>query len=287
MKISQAARRIGGGLLAMACTLFVGAAGATALAPALPGLYQPGTGVDAQFLKVRDSWKQSSVLWNPVTDELGSGRRPISNYRGGTGLWGLADWTTAFMSPTARMIENSWSGRVAEIAFGDQQYLDLDAYVADWGAVPLAPLFVSGDKATSQENWAARFIGYIRIVESGLYNFGVLHDDGFFFDLFGADGQASMAHDFLNPPSRMDFDEGLRLDAGLYRFELGAYERLEVGVVELSWSRDGGAWSRLPSSHLVAADDVAAVPEPGTWALLLTGLALLLATTRRRPAARR
>ena len=158
-----------------------------------------------------------------------------------------------------------------------------DLYADSWGEVALAPLFGPEGAASSQDNWASRFSGYIRIAEAGTYNFGVLHDDGFFFTLRGAGGQvARIDNDFLNPRNRMGFSDGLELQTGLYSFELGAYERLEVGVVELSWSRDAGNWTRLPTGHLVGFGEVTPVPEPGTWALLLTGLLTLLAQASRR-----
>jgi len=268
--------------LALAGSLISMHADATSLAPALAGQFMPGSGVDGQFLKVPDSWKQSTVLYDPITDQLGTGV-PISNFPGGTGLWGLPDWHTAFYAPTTGMIEAQWASRVPEIAFGDQLYLDL--YGAKWGTVALAPLFGPGSSASSQDNWASRFSGYIRIAQAGTYNFGVLREDGFFFKLGGAGGQVvSIESDFLNPPDRIGFNDALELSPGLYSFELGAYERLEVGVVELSWSRDNGDWSRLPTSHLVAVSDVMPVPEPGTWVMLLTGMAVVLTlASRRRP----
>lgn len=252
------------------------------LAPTLAGHYQAGTGVDAQFLKVRDNWRGSTVRYDALTDQLsndpGVGQR-VGLFPNGSGLWGLADWRTAYQNPNAPMVKDAWSGRVEQIAFGDATYNSVHG--GSWGQVPLAPLFGADDKAKAQNNWAARFNGYIRITEAGLYNFGVLHDDGFFFDLRGAAGQqAYLENDFLNPPNRMAFASGLMLDAGLYAFELGAYEHLEAGVVELSWSRNGDDWSRLPSDHLVAIGDAKAVPEPASW-LLLAGVLPALAATRR------
>lgn len=273
----RASRRRGGLLLLWAALCAPALADPISLAPTLAGHYRAGTGVDAQFLKVQDSWRGSGVLYDPVTDQLGAGQ-PIGNFPGGSGLWGLVDWHTAYHQPTAGMIEATWSGRATQIAFGDVGYNDVHGSAL--GVVPLAPLFQPGQDDAQQENWAARFQGYIRITEAGFYNFGVLHDDGFFFDLYGTDGQASIWNDFLNPPNRMAFADGLLLQAGLYAFELGSYEHLEAGVVELSWMRGDGAWSRLPSDHLVAVGDVAAVPEPASGLLLAGGL-LALAATRR------
>ena len=248
-----------------------------ALAPAQAGQFQAGSGVDATFLKVVDSWQQSTVLWNQGTQQYGSGT-PISGYGWGTGLWGIADWHTAQQAPTPGMIEHSWSGRVAQVAWGDEKYNSL--YGTTWGTVDLAPLFTDTD---SQDNWTSSFGGYIRISEAGIYNFSVLHDDGFFFKLRGADAsQLELSNDFLNPRDALGFASNLQLGVGLYAFELGAYDRLEAGVVELSWSRGDGDWSRIPTSHLVANDDVTQVPEPGTWSLVLVGLMALASMASRR-----
>ena len=249
------------------------------LAPTLAGQYQAGNGVDALFLKVDDAWHQSSVPWNEATSQYGSGA-PIGGFAWGSGLWGIADWQTANHSPTAGMIQDSWSGRVSQIAWGDSMYNTL--YGANWGTVDLAPLFSGGG---SQDNWTSSFSGYLRITEAGVYNFSVLHDDGFFFKLHGSSGNTlELSNDFLNPRDSLGFSSNLLLSAGLYSFELGAYDRLQAGVVALSWSRDGGGWARVPTAKLVAHHAVVAVPEPGSWALMATGLLVLgtLSARRRR-----
>ncbi len=270
-----------------AAIALLGAAGmvqATPLAPVFSGQFAQGQGVDAQFIKVQDDWRGSGVLYDPAADQLGIGQ-PIGSFPGGTGIWGLVDWKTAHESAAGGMIESRWSGRVAEIAFGDEEFDSL--YRDSWAAVALAPLFGPGSAALTQDNWTSRFSGYIRISEAGAYNFSVLHDDGFFFNLGGADGRMlSLSNDFLNPRNRMSFSSSLLLDVGLYEFELGAYEHLEAGVVELSWMRDNGAWSRVPTGHLVATGDVTPVPEAGTWAMMLGGLVVLASLTSRRRKAR-
>jgi hypothetical protein len=266
--------------LACAAAMLPAMAEASALVPLRPGQYQAGSGVDAQFLKVHDDWRQSGVLYDPEADQLGTGL-PIGSFPAGVGLWGLVDWHRAHHAPMAGMIESSWSGRIEQIAFGDALFNT--PYGNTWGSVQLAPLFGPGGSTTSQDNWSASFSGWLRVAEAGHYNLGVLHDDGFFFALQGANGQtAKIDNDYLNPRNRKTFDSALQLQAGLYAFGLGAYEHLEVGVVELSWSRDDSAWTRVPTQHLLATGGVTPVPEPQSAALLQGGLMALGGMHRRR-----
>jgi hypothetical protein len=278
---ASAVWRRGSFALSLAAIAWPALAEPVALTPQFAGQYQAGSGIDASFLKVSDSWQQSSVLWNEATQQYGSGV-PASGFGWGTGLWGLADWHTANEAPTPGMIEGSWSGRVGSIAFGDADYIE--AYGdSNWGKLnQQAPLFLTGGTFATQDNWTSQFSGYIRIAEAGVYNFSVLHDDGFFFRLSGADESMTIERDFLNARDRVGFNSDLLLGAGLYGFELGAYERIELGVVELSWARNGGDWSRVPTAHLVGYGDATSVPEPATWALTLTGLLALASMAARR-----
>lgn len=265
------ARRAAAGL-ALAALAAVASAAPTPLDPLLAGSHAAGTGVDARFLKVDDNWHASSVLWNEALGQYGSGA-PIGSFAWGTGIWGIADWNTANAgSPPAGMVTGGWSGRVGAISFGDAHYNG--QHGPTWGSVGLAPLFGAG---FGQDNWTSFFSGYIRIAQAGLYNFSVLHDDGFFFTLGGLGHTLAIANDFLNPRERVGFASDLLLGVGLYTFTLGAYDRLEAGVVELAWARDGGDWTPVPTENLVARP----VSLPATGWLLAGGL-LALAGARRR-----
>jgi hypothetical protein len=254
------------------------------LNPYLPASTATLGGADAQFLRIDNSWSGSSVLWNEATGEYGPGGTPIGETSWGTGIWGIADFQTVLAGGVAAV--DAWSGQVANINFGDGCYNQ--SWSGTWGAAELVPMFTAGvgcadgdtDPAGSNEedNWISWFTGYIRITEAGDdYNFGVLYDDGFFFNLYGADGQAySIGMDYLNPRDRLGFDDEFALSEGLYRFELGAYDRLEAGVVDLRWNRGGGDWT------LVDPERLHSVPEPGPLGLLLAGLAAALLVRRTR-----
>ena len=254
---------------------FSAQASALTLAPQHAGLYLDGDGTNSRWVQVAEGWRGS----------IHAGEE------WGTGIWGLADHDLVMgLDQGAPKVKRTLETVVDEINFADQRFIE--EWSATWGSAELVPLFHGeGRGAKAQDNWASRFWGYIAIPEAGAYNFGVLFDDGFRFTLMGANGaSASIYQDGLNPRDRLGFSSDLLLDPGLYGFQLDAYERLEAGVVQLSWwTPDAVEWSVLPGSRLYTGlpdrsttPSVRAVPEPPVPLLLLAGLAALGLAARQR-----
>ena len=266
------------------------------LDPLHAGTFGSGPGASAAFHRIDNDWLGSQVLWNEPLRQYGSGA-PIGSFAGwGSGIWGHADWQQVLAAAAnpgqagAPDPVQSWAGRVAAINHGNSRYNECHA--GNWGAAALLPFFtdirtgVDCDDAEAgaavQQNWVSHFNGFIRITDPGTYNFSVLYDDGFFFRLAGAGGQTlAIEEDFLNPRQREGFGNNLLLGAGLYGFELGSWNRLGAGVVDLRWSRGDGQWTLVPTEHLLPQG---ALPEPDAAWLALLAL-LLAAAARARQAA--
>lgn len=284
------------------------AGAAVALSPLVAGLFQAGSGLDARFAQIHSGWQGSTVLWGEEAHAFGSGVA-IGTQAWGTGLWGRADWQAvqdawAAGGPPADApaLTRTWAGRVGRVNFSNAVYNAL--YSATWGPAALVPFF-EGDAPPAnpatladegwiahyqgvQDNWTAHFTGLLRVTRPGAYDLSVLNDDGFFLRLTGGDDQAlEIGRDFLNPRDRTGFADSLWLDAGLYGLELGMWNRLEAGVVDLRWSLDGGqSWELVPTAHLLPSIDLARpVPAPATLALALLALGVASLSQRRRRAA--
>lgn len=271
------------------------AGAAVALDPLLAGQYAAGTGANATFLRIDGGWTGTSVYWKEpsagspgqYSNTGGDGFVRIGEYGWGTGLWGLADWRTV-NAPGSTLPVQGWSGVVSSIDHGDPQYAAYAAGpYASWGAVGALPGALFAGDGGALDNWTSHYTGYLRITDPGSYNFGVLYDDGFFLRIWGADDTLlEISSDFLSPRDRLGFSEDLLLDTGLYRFELGAYDRLEAGVVNLAWRQGAGAWQTVPTEHLVtepAPLPAAPVPvsAPATIGVLLAGATALAAVRKR------
>jgi hypothetical protein len=295
----RARRALASGAASVALLLAtMGANAAYVLAPQYAGTFAAGSGADAEFHRIQNDWMGSAVLWDETRRAFGSGV-PVGSFGWGTGLWGQVDWRAvqqaAAGEPSAASgaIVQSFAGVLGTINQGNSRYNE--CYSASWGTAALVPFFApaaplgncsdpeAGDPA--QQNWTARYTGFIRITDPGEYNFSVLHDDGFFFRLVGAGGsELGIGRDFLNPRDRVGFDQNLALDAGLYGFELGAWNRLGAGVVDLRWTSgcaDGCGWTLVPTANLWSTSEV---PEPPVaWLAMVALLGLWLARARPRP----
>jgi len=265
------------------------------LAPQYAGTFASGIGADAAFHRIQNDWRGSAVLWDEDNLRFGSGA-PVGSFTWGTGLWGQVDWLAVQQAAAGETtaasgaLLQSFEGVLPSINHANSRYGE--CYTASWGPAALVPFFApappvgncdnaeAGDP--SQQNWTARYSGFIRITDPGEYNFSVLHDDGFFFRLIGAGGaEQSIGRDLLNPRDRVGFDQNLVLGEGLYGFELGAWNRLGAGVVDLRWTAGCSErcdWTLLPGENLLSA---AQVPEPPPAALVLTAI-LGLGWVRRR-----
>ncbi|MBI5720175.1 MAG: PEP-CTERM sorting domain-containing protein [Burkholderiales bacterium] len=271
---------------AFTLALALPATAAYVLAPQYAGSFAAGAGADAQFHRIQNDWAGSAVLWDEANRRFGGGA-PVGTFAWGTGLWGQVDWLAVQQaaageaSAASGAIVQSHEGVLPTVNHGNSRYTE--CYSATWGPAALVPFFApaaplgncdnpeAGDPA--QQNWTARYSGFIRITDPGEYNFSVLHDDGFFFRLIGAGGaEVDIGRDFLNPRDRVGFDQNLVLDEGLYAFELGAWNRLGAGIVDLRWTSgctDACDWTLVPGENLLSASQV---PEPPAAALVLIAL---------------
>ena len=274
------------GLVAATLTATVlPALAALTLAPQYEGPTVAGSGVNARFAQIDSAWHGSTVLWDEPTSTYGVGQ-PIGSYGWGTGLWGRADFDAVEAAlaspgaPGAPTITNSWSGVVPTINHANSIYNSMHS--ARWGPADLLPFFDNSQPEQAQENWIAHFTGLLRVTDPGDYSFGVLNDDGYFFRLIGAAGAAlETGRDFLNPRDRNGFAEDVTLAAGLYGIDLGMWNRLEAGVIDLRWSRDGGAtWDVVPTGNLATVAP-SVVSIPGTLTLLMLPLLGLMSRHRR------
>ncbi len=272
-------------LTALSALLAVPAAqAAITLDPLMAGQFAAGTGANASFLRIDGNWTGTSVYWKEIepgvgeySNSPGAGFQRIGEYGWGTGIWGLADWA-AINAAGSTLPVQSWSGVVATIDHSDAEYAS--AGYSGWGTVGALPGALFAGTSGPQDNWTSHYTGYLRITDPGSYNFGVLYDDGFFLRIWGADATPlEISSDFLSARDRLGFDEDLLLGTGLYRFELGTYDRLEVGVVNLAWRQGDGEWLTVPTEHLV--NDPRPVPVPATAGVLAIGAVALAAATRR------
>lgn len=252
-------------------TAGVAEASAIAMQPVMGGLHTNGNGVNSQ-------WVQVHAIPAEYAGGPGGWHSVIHSGAWATGIWGLADANNVLgLDGTDPHVVASYSGVLDRIHWADKRYID--TWAPTWGTQDMVPFF-NNDASQYQDNYAVRFSGFIAITDPGLYNFGVLYDDGFLFNLYGHGQTLSLMKDGLNSRDRLGFDMNLQLDAGLYGFDLIAWERLEAGVVDLSWIRPGGDWTTIPKPHLYTS----AVPEPASILLLFAGLVVLAWRLRKRVA---
>lgn len=235
-------------------------AAAIQITPIVSGVFSNGDGANSHWVQVQNDWQGPSDF----SQNFGG----ISTLQDANAALSLSSGDTGFL--------RSATGVMSNINAGNDLYNQL--YAATWGAAGMTPLFNTGD--SNQENYAGHMWGYIAVPTAGEYNFDVLYDDGFAFTLWGSNTSQSMSANGLSPRERLGFSSNLAMEAGLYRYDLVGYNRLEAGVLSLGWwygptTSDFGI---IPQDNLYTS----AVPIPAAVWLFGSGLLGLIAITRRK-----
>ncbi|MDH3280149.1 MAG: hypothetical protein OEQ18_03345 [Gammaproteobacteria bacterium] len=237
------------------------------LAPIVSGYFSNGDGINSHWVQVENTWKGPS----PFSQDFSG----ISALEDAAVALALTSGDAGFVRSATTVMRDINAGN--------------DWYNADWGGVygftDMPPLFATGD--LHQQNFAGHLWGYIAVPEPGNYNFGVLIDDGFAFTIWGNNGSQTLSLDGLNHPDRWGFDSDISMEAGLYRFDLVGYNRLEAGVVNLGWwyGPTTSEFGTISQDYLYTAVPAAVPLPPAVW-LFASGLAGLVGVMRSRKSAR-
>lgn len=215
----------------------------------------------------------------------------IKNFSWGTGIWAatdiaaMASGDNSYVTATASSLgsvsysNNIYNNTVNSGGYGNPWAPDYDRMLAP--IVGAANGCSAATQTTSacagEQNYAAVFTGYLYVASAGVYDFGVFADDGFLFNLLGADNsRLAMDHNALaGSPGRDLYSlasennlTGIDLGVGYYGIDLSYFNREEAGVIDLGWRGPGAtAWSLINSDVLYNN-----IPEPTSIALLGMGL---------------
>lgn len=150
-----------------------------------------------------------------------------------------------------------------------------------YGTSTLVPLFNANTPASSQIDYAGDLSGYVYL-SAGLYNFGVLADDGMQFTLSGANGNSqTMSLNGLNTHTYTYFGSNVNVSSGLYKYNLIGYNRIQDGELRLLDSLSS-PWNLQTVSSSAFYTSVAPVPLPASAWLFGSGLIGLCGVARRR-----
>ncbi len=271
-----------------------------------------GQGLEGSWYKLANDAHFSNYIYTET--DPGSSRHgetdAIKNFGWGTGIWAATDIAdiVAGRNPYVTATANT----LGSVSYSNNIYnntLSGGGYGAPWApdyARPLTPIVGgantcgmagSADICDREQNYAALFSGYIYIATAGLYDFGIFADDGFIFNLLGANSTSlSMKHNAVAGSSGRGFyglgEEngnpdvngilgGVGLSVGYYGIDLAYFNRLEAGVIDLGWRGPANVtWTGIPPDQLYNN-----APEPSSIALVTLALAGLWGSQKRRGAA--
>ena len=292
--------RVAGGFrLALMASLLVGLStqAAPLLNPIVAGAARPGTeggGLSGSWYKVNTDARFSTYSYtetdpdSPRWNQTG----PISSFSWATGIWSVGD--IAALATGNNPVVTATASTLSAVSFANNIYNNTvvsGGFGSPWApdyTRPLAPLLggqnscalttVPTPGCALEENYAATFTGFVYIPVAGLYDFGVFADDGFMFSLLGAGGShldvgqpdlvGSSGRGFFSLAAAVAQGDTIELAQGFYGIDLSYFNRLQGGVIDLSWR--GPADTEF--TVIDPTDLYNAVPEPGT--LALTALAL-------------